>query len=171
MTAASDKSLRLWLLSRERFAKTPSALALYWAVSLTADGTARIPRAPVNQNFAALGIPLESGARTFGINHAHPIPSANTKQGGCDRTLTTGAGGGPTVWRSSKVSSRAFCPQCGSTIGAIDDNPVVAWTTGVFDKPHLLPLKPACHSFKGKGPKWWHVEFGGRGQPGHVRPL
>ncbi len=65
----------------------------------------------------------------------------------------------PSKWRSSDYSSRTFCPKCGSTLGAIDDKPVVALATGVFDKPHLLPLKPAYHSFKGGRPKWWHVEI------------
>lgn len=75
-----------------------------------------------------------------------------------DDVSWTGRGGAPSTWRSSKASSRAFCPQCGSTLGAIDDEPVVALATGAFDKPHLLPLKPRYHSFKGKRPKWWHVE-------------
>ena len=76
-----------------------------------------------------------------------------------DKVSWTGAGGAPAVWRSSTASSRAFCPTCGSTLGAIDDKPVIAMVTGVFDKPHLLPLKPDYHSYKGKRPKWWHLEL------------
>ncbi len=76
-----------------------------------------------------------------------------------DQVTWTGPGGAPSTYRSSDYSSRAFCPKCGSTLGAIDDAPVIALTTGVFDKPHLLPLKPSYHSFKGGRPKWWHLEI------------
>jgi hypothetical protein len=77
-----------------------------------------------------------------------------------DAVKWTGPGRKPRTWRSSEFSKRAFCPKCGSTLGALDDKPVVALATGVFDKPQLLPLKPAYHSFKGGRPKWWHVEIG-----------
>jgi hypothetical protein len=76
-----------------------------------------------------------------------------------DHVTWTGPGGAPSAYRSSDYSSRAFCPKCGSTLGAIDDAPIVALTTGAFDKPHLLPLKPSYHSFKGERPKWWHLEI------------
>lgn len=69
-----------------------------------------------------------------------------------------GPGGAPAVFRSSARSSRAFCPVCGSSIGAIDDAPVVALLTGSFDKPHLRELKPQSHSYKGGRPKWWRPE-------------
>ncbi|UDL89063.1 GFA family protein [Mesorhizobium sp. PAMC28654] len=70
----------------------------------------------------------------------------------------TGTGGMPSVFRSSEFSSRAFCPGCGSTIGAIDDKPVIALLLGVFDKPGARELMPTYHSFRGGRPKWWHVE-------------
>ena len=73
--------------------------------------------------------------------------------------MWTGPGGAPAAYRSSEFSSRAFCPTCGSTLGAIDDAPVVALVTGVFDKPSLAALKPVAHSFKGQRPRWWHVEI------------
>jgi len=73
----------------------------------------------------------------------------------------TGPGGAPAVWRSSERSSRAFCPVCGSSIGAVDDAPVIALLTGVFDKPHLAPLKPQSHSYKGGRPAWWKPEITG----------
>lgn len=73
----------------------------------------------------------------------------------------TGPGEAPATWRSSEKSSRAFCPACGSSIGAVDDAPVVALLTGTFDKPHLLPLKPLSHSYKGQRPRWWHVTIDG----------
>jgi hypothetical protein len=77
-----------------------------------------------------------------------------------DAVKWTGRGRKPKTLRSSDMSSRAFCPKCGSTLGALDDKPVVARVTGVFDKPQLVPLKPAYHSFKGGRPKWWHLEIG-----------
>jgi hypothetical protein len=76
-----------------------------------------------------------------------------------DNVTWTGPGGKPSVWRSSDYSSRAFCPICGSTIGAIDDNPVVALTLGVFDSPNRKELAPASHSFTAPRPKWWRVDI------------
>lgn len=70
----------------------------------------------------------------------------------------SGPGGAPTVYRSSDFSSRAFCPACGSTIGAIDDNPVVALLIGVFDKPTTRELMPTYHSYRTGRPRWWHVD-------------
>ncbi|MBQ2261568.1 MAG: GFA family protein [Loktanella sp.] len=73
-----------------------------------------------------------------------------------DAVVWTGPGGQPTTYRSSEKSSRAFCAICGSSIGAIDDAPVIALLTGTFDKPHLKELKPLSHSYKESRPKWWH---------------
>jgi hypothetical protein len=70
----------------------------------------------------------------------------------------TGAGGAPVTWRSSDYSSRAFCPTCGSSLGAIDDAPVVALLIGTFDKAGAKELKPTAHSFKSGRPGWWHVD-------------
>jgi len=69
-----------------------------------------------------------------------------------------GPGGRPSTWRSSSYSSRAFCSTCGSTIGAIDDEPTVALVTGVFDKPHLKAFAPTYHSYVSRRPRWWHVK-------------
>lgn len=74
-----------------------------------------------------------------------------------DRVTWTGPHGMPSLWRSSEASSRAFCPTCGSTIGAIDDAPVVALVLGVFESNNRLELMPTSHSFSGKRPKWWKV--------------
>lgn len=74
-----------------------------------------------------------------------------------DSVAWTGPGGTPSVWRSSGYSSRAFCPACGSTIGAIDENPVIALATGVFDKPAAVALKPTAHSYVSGRPRWWRV--------------
>ncbi|AWC23037.1 hypothetical protein CO731_02505 [Aminobacter sp. MSH1] len=75
-----------------------------------------------------------------------------------DEVRWTGPGGVPSLFRSSDYSSRAFCPACGSSLGAVDDEPVVALLLGVFDKPGALELMPTAHSFEDGRPKWWHVE-------------
>lgn len=75
-----------------------------------------------------------------------------------DKLVWTGPGGAPATWRSSGFSSRAFCPACGSTLRAIDDEPVIALVLGAFDKPNGKELMPTAHSFRGGYPKWWHVE-------------
>jgi hypothetical protein len=72
-----------------------------------------------------------------------------------DQVQWTGPGGKPSVWRSSEWSSRAFCKQCGSTIGAIDDNPTIALAVGAFDAPNRKELAPEFHSYVSKRPKWW----------------
>lgn len=71
----------------------------------------------------------------------------------------TGPGGMPKTFRSSDYSSRAFCPKCGSSIGAIDDKPTIALLLGVFDTPNRKELMPTYHSFRGGRPKWWHVKI------------
>ena len=62
--------------------------------------------------------------------------------------------GKPSVWRSSVHSSRSFCPECGSTLGAIDDKPVVALVLGSFDSNNRRELEPQYHSYVGQQPKW-----------------
>lgn len=66
-----------------------------------------------------------------------------------------GPGGRPAVWRSSAASSRAFCPVCGSSIGAIDDAPVVALLAGGFDTPGVAALRPRSQSHRDALPGWW----------------
>jgi hypothetical protein len=70
----------------------------------------------------------------------------------------TGPCGRPQTWRSSDYSSRAFCAECGSTLGAIDDKPVVALVLGVFDSNNRQELAPASHSFAAKRPNWAKAE-------------
>jgi hypothetical protein len=74
-----------------------------------------------------------------------------------DAVAWVGPGGRPSAWRSSPWSSRAFCPACGTTLGALDDAPTVALVTGAFDKPHLRELAPTDHSYRSRRPRWWHV--------------
>ena len=69
-----------------------------------------------------------------------------------------GPGGTPATYRSSDYSNRSFCAKCGSTLGAIDNNPVVAMVLGVFDSANRKELRPTYHSYKGGRPKWWHVD-------------
>lgn len=72
------------------------------------------------------------------------------------RVTWVGEGGMPKIYRSSEYSSRAFCPNCGSSIGAVDDDePVVALLAGVFDEPMVEELKPEHHSFEDGQPAWW----------------
>jgi hypothetical protein len=71
-----------------------------------------------------------------------------------EKVTWTGPGGRPSVWRSSDYSSRSFCPTCGSTLGAIDDKPVVALVLGSFDSNNRRELAPNSHSFAAKTPKW-----------------
>lgn len=76
-----------------------------------------------------------------------------------DAVTWTGPGGAPAKWQSSDVSSRAFCPACGSSLGAIDDDPVIALLIGVFDKPGAAALRPTKHAYKGQRPRWLHAEI------------
>lgn len=62
--------------------------------------------------------------------------------------------GEPAIWRSSDHSSRSFCSKCGSTLGAIDDAPVVALVLGSFDSINRRELAPQKHSYAGKKPAW-----------------
>ena len=66
----------------------------------------------------------------------------------------TGPGGRPSIWRSSDHSSRSFCKSCGSSLGAIDDKPVVTLVLGSFDSNNRRELAPAFHSYAGKRPTW-----------------
>jgi hypothetical protein len=74
----------------------------------------------------------------------------------------TGEGSSPSLYRSSDFSSRAFCPKCGSTLGAIDNTPTVALLVASFDSFKGDDLVPASHSSVTGLPNWWHVETGGR---------
>ncbi|HRN83873.1 MAG TPA: GFA family protein [Hyphomicrobium sp.] len=65
-----------------------------------------------------------------------------------------GPDGAPAQYRSSDYSSRAFCPKCGSSLGAIDDDPTIALLVGTFDDSHASELKPESHSFEDGKPAW-----------------
>ena len=70
-----------------------------------------------------------------------------------------GPGGEPSKWRSSEYSNRSFCSECGSTLGAIDDDPVIAIPLGSFDSPNRKELKPLGHTNKSSRPSWWGIEI------------
>ncbi len=74
-----------------------------------------------------------------------------------DQIDWTGPGGVPSTWRSSAKSSRAFCGRCGSTLGAIDDKPVVALVLGAFDSKSKKEFAPRRHYNVSTRPKWWTV--------------
>jgi hypothetical protein len=85
-------------------------------------------------------------------------PTAAWVEFPAERLKWTGAGAKPSTWRSSDYSSRAFCPACGSSIGAIDDEPVVALLIGGFDDPADPAFTPQYHSFEDCRPGWLSVE-------------
>jgi hypothetical protein len=70
-----------------------------------------------------------------------------------------GEGGTPALYRSSDYSSRSFCPICGSTLGAVDDEPVIALVTGSFDEKSEIALRPGSHSFEDSCPSWWRISI------------
>lgn len=72
----------------------------------------------------------------------------------------TGKGGAPALYRSSAISSRAFCPKCGGTLGAIDDEPTIGLALGCFDFASKKALVPTYHSFVGSRPRWWKPVIG-----------
>ncbi len=72
--------------------------------------------------------------------------------------------GRPAFHRSSDFSSRAFCATCGSSLGAIDDQPTVALLLGVFDRANAQELRPTAHSYRGGRPRWWCVGVADAGE-------
>lgn len=81
-----------------------------------------------------------------------------------DSVSWIGPGGSPATWRSSPRSSRAFCPICGSSVGAIDDDPVIALLLGSFDSAGRKELAAVSHSYVSARPRWWHVHSDGEVQ-------
>ncbi|BCP54733.1 hypothetical protein K32_33500 [Kaistia sp. 32K] len=77
-----------------------------------------------------------------------------------DSVRWTGPGGAPATFRSSEITRRAFCPKCGSSIGALDDAPTIELLIGGFDEPDQAALRPRGHSFVDRQPGWWHLDTG-----------
>ena len=87
-------------------------------------------------------------------------PTVNWVDYPASAVVWTGKGGTPKTYRSSSYSQRAFCPQCGSTIGAIDDDPVIALVTTCFDDGNEVAFKPQSHSYCDTRPNWWKLDIG-----------
>ena len=68
-----------------------------------------------------------------------------------------GPAGEPARYRSSDTSQRAFCANCGSSIGAIDDAGTIGLLTGAFDDPGEPIMRPTHHSFRDMAPEWWQA--------------
>jgi len=51
-----------------------------------------------------------------------------------------------------------FCPRCGSTLGAVDDEPTIALVTGSFDQSDLPALRPTAHAFVDGCPDGWKID-------------
>lgn len=70
-----------------------------------------------------------------------------------------GEGGGPTLYRSSSSTQRGFCPQCGSTLCALDEgSTTIALTLGCLQEPTLI-LPGPTHSYQEEAPTWWSVKI------------
>jgi hypothetical protein len=106
--------------------------------------------------FTARGIPGNPHACSCTNCQQHSgAPALCWVEFDADNVQWTGSGGRPLTYRSSDYSSRAFCGQCGSTLGAIDDAPIVALVTGSFDVRDDVRLRPVSHSFNDACPSWW----------------
>jgi hypothetical protein len=75
------------------------------------------------------------------------------------RERVTWTKGKPATYRSSGISRRAFCKRCGSSLGAIDDKPVVALLVAAFDNPKSRDLRPLNHFNVSGRPRWWRLEI------------
>lgn len=74
----------------------------------------------------------------------------------------TDPAGVPATFRASDCSSRAFCRECGSSLGAIDDQPTSALLLGCFDENRDQALMPRNHSFSDRWPAGWRPLRGNR---------
>ena len=109
--------------------------------------------------FEAKGEPGNPHTCSCDICQRHSgAPSLAWVEFGKDAVTWTGEGGAPSTFRSSDYSSRAFCPTCGSTLGALDDAPMVALVFGSFDDRDDEALRPLSHSFEDVCPAWARIE-------------
>ena len=109
--------------------------------------------------FEAKGEPGNPHTCSCDICQRHSgAPSLAWVEFGKDAVTWTGEGGAPSTFRSSDYSSRAFCPTCGSTLGALDDAPTVALVFGSFDDRDDEALRPLSHSFEDVCPVWARIE-------------
>lgn len=109
--------------------------------------------------FEAMGPPERPHSCSCKMCQRHTgAPSAAWVEFPKDSVSWTGSAGPPSLYRSSETSNRAFCSTCGSSIGAIDDAPVVALLVGSFDSPNRKDLVPAYHTHRSARPRWWNIE-------------
>lgn len=109
--------------------------------------------------FRAIGVPLKPHSCSCRMCQCHTgALTASWVEFPRDAVAWIGPGGAPSLFRSSEASSRAFCAVCGSSLGAVDDAPVVALLLGVFDKPGARDLLPLSHNYREGRPRWWRVE-------------
>lgn len=109
--------------------------------------------------FEAEGNPERPHTCSCGMCRRHTgAPAAAWVEYPRDRVRWVGPGGPPSTFRSSDYSSRAFCSRCGSSIGAIDDEPTVALLVGGMDEINDKALAPEYHSFEDALPEWWSAQ-------------
>jgi hypothetical protein len=70
-----------------------------------------------------------------------------------------GPGGEPAFYRSSEKTQRGFCPQCGGSLCALDDDSdTISITIASLNDPSCV--KPgAQHSYQEEAPTWWKVSI------------
>ncbi|WP_109575135.1 GFA family protein [Aminobacter sp. AP02] len=112
-----------------------------------------------NIRFRATGVPANPHSCSCRFCQRHSgAPTLCWVEFPRDAVEWVGEGGAPALYRSSDYSSRSFCPRCGSTLGAIDDDPTVALVTGSFDAGEDAELRPLSHSFEDGCPNWWRID-------------
>jgi len=76
----------------------------------------------------------------------------------CDRNVFKYEHGTPKMYRSSEKTQRAFCPECGSSLFALNDGgDSICITTLLLDEKN--DIVPVSESFKESAPRWMHVDF------------
>src|SRR5579863_6801258 len=66
-----------------------------------------------------------------------------------------GTGGQPAFYRSSEKTLRGFCPQCGSTMCALNDGyDKITLTIATLHEPALV-IPGKQHSYQEETPSWW----------------
>ncbi len=74
----------------------------------------------------------------------------------------TGPGGEPRYFQSSEKTRRGSCPDCGSSLCALDEGySNISLLIGALDRPNLI-VPDAQHSYRSFRPNWWHPNVGKR---------
>ncbi len=73
-----------------------------------------------------------------------------------ESVIWDGPGGEPALFRSSNFAQRGFCPKCGGTLCALDDDSDMScMTIATLDDPDSIV--PTSQSFPDAAPKWLHT--------------